>query len=150
MYFTIKALHLIFMVAWFAGLFYAFRLFVYHAENKDKPDCVAMLKVMEGRLYKVIIVPGMVLTWVFGIWMLVINSAFLSLPWMHIKLTLVFLLSGYTGFVGTTRRRFARDDVFLSSKQCRIINEVPTIFLILIIFLAVLGKNTGFLAGSGG
>jgi len=146
--YSLKALHLIFMVTWFAGLFYLFRLFVYHTEHKDAPDRVAMLKVMEARLYKVITVPGMVLTFVFGIGMLVVNTGYFSFPWMHAKLTLVVLLAGYTGYVGRVRRRYARDDVFLTSKQCRLINEVPTVFLILIVFLTVLGKNLGFMAGS--
>ena len=149
MYFTLKALHLIFMVTWFAGLFYMFRLFVYHTENKDKPEVTALLTVMEGRLYKVIIVPGMVLTFIFGIAMFFfpLGEGWLKMPWMHIKLTLVVLLAGYTGYVGRTRRRYAAGDIFLTSKQCRIINEVPTIFLIVVIFLTVLGKNTGLLAG---
>ncbi|MDJ0835744.1 MAG: protoporphyrinogen oxidase HemJ [Acidobacteriota bacterium] len=136
-YLVIKALHFIFMVAWFAGLFYMFRLFVYHTENKDNPDITKLFKVMEGRLYKIITVPAMVLTFVFGIIMIVMNMSLMQQGWMHIKLLLVVLLAGYTGFLGKTRRRYANDDVFLTSKQCRLLNEVPTVFLIAIVFTAV-------------
>jgi putative membrane protein len=135
-YYFCKAFHLIFMVAWFAGLFYMFRLFVYHTENKDKPEVTALLKVMARRLYKVITVPAMVLTFVFGIAMIVINPELMKQGWMHGKLLLVILLAGYTGFVGATRRRYERDEIRYSSKQCRMLNEVPTVFLILIVLLA--------------
>ncbi len=134
-YNILKALHLIFMVAWFAGLFYMFRILVYHAENKDKPEAVAVLKVMARRLYKIITVPSMVLTFVFGLAMVYLNTALFKAGWFHIKLTLVVLLAGYTGFVGAARRKFEADNLFLSAKQCRLWNEVPTVFLIAIIFL---------------
>lgn len=136
-YLWMKALHLIFMVAWFAGLFYMFRIFVYHAENKDKPEVVAVLKTMARKLYKIITVPAMVLTFVFGFAMVFMNTELFQQGWLHIKLTLVVLLAGYTGFIGKTRRRFEADDIFLTSKQCRIWNEVPTIFLIATILLMV-------------
>lgn len=135
-FFIVKALHLIAMVAWFAGLFYMFRLFVYHAENKDNADITALLKVMARRLYKIITVPAMVTTFVFGIAMLVMNTGIMKQPWMHIKLLLVILLAGYTGYIGKVRKRFAADDVYLTSKQCRIRNEVPTLFLFAIVLLA--------------
>ena len=137
MYFTFKALHLIAMVTWFAGLFYMFRLFVYHTENKDDASCVKMLKTMERKLYKIITVPGMVATFVFGFSMLALQPALFKQPWLHIKLTMLLMLGGYTGFVGKTRRRFENDDVYLTSKQCRLLNEVPTLFLVGIVFVAV-------------
>lgn len=137
LYLSMKALHLIFMVAWFAGLFYMFRLFVYHTENADKPEATKMLKVMEGKLYKIITVPAMVLTFIFGITMIALNPGLMQQAWMHGKLTLVILLAGYTGFIGRTRRKYANDEIVYTSKQCRWLNEVPTIFLLLIVFLAV-------------
>lgn len=137
LYFFFKAMHLIAMVTWFAGLFYLFRIFVYHSENANKPEVVAVLKVMARKLYKIIIVPGMVTTFVFGFAMIALNSSLMKQPWLHIKLTLVILLAGYTGFCGKTRRRFEADDIKYSSKACRIINEVPTLFLVAIIFIAV-------------
>ncbi|CAM2008016.1 protoporphyrinogen oxidase HemJ [Acanthopleuribacter pedis] len=137
MYLSLKALHLIAMVTWFAGLFYMFRLFVYHTENKDDAGCVTMLKTMERKLYKIITVPGMVATFVFGFSMLAMQPHLFKQPWLHIKLTMLLMLAGYTGFVGKTRRRFEKDDVYLTSKQCRLLNEVPTLFLVGIVFTAV-------------
>lgn len=139
----LKALHLIAMVAWFAGMFYMFRLFVYHVENRDRPEVTALLKIMAERLYRYITTPAMIATFVFGIAMLVVNPGYLKLAWVHLKLTLVLGLAGYHGFVGATRRRFAADDIRLTSKQCRILNEVPTLFLIAIVLLAVLRPTFG-------
>ena len=140
-YLVLKTLHLISMVAWFAGLFYMFRLFVYHTENKDNPDITKLLKVMEGRLYKIITVPAMVLTFVFGISMIMMNTGLMQQGWLHIKILLVVLLGGYTGFLGKTRRRYANDDIYLTSKQCRIFNEVPTLFLVAIMFLVIVFRQ---------
>ena len=139
----LKALHLISMVAWFAGMFYMFRLFVYHAENADKPEVTAVLKGMAEKLYRVITTPAMIATWVFGLAMLALNPSLFSQPWLHVKLTLLLGLSGYHGYVGSVRRRFANDDVCLTSRQCRIRNEVPTVFLIAIVLLAVLRPGFG-------
>lgn len=143
LYFLNKAMHLIAMVAWFAGIFYMFRLFVYHTENKDKPEITALLKIMARRLYYYITVPAMVATFVFGLLMPILNPYLWKQPWFHVKLTLVILLAGYTGYVGKTRRRYEKDDVYLTSKQCRILNEVPTIFLILIIFVVIFRYKFG-------
>jgi len=134
----LKALHLISMVAWFAGLFYMFRLFVYHAENADKPETTRLLTLMAKRLYTMITVPAFLATLVVGVAMLVANPAYLSMGWMHAKLTLVLLLICYHHYVGYVRKRFARGDVFLNSRQCRVWNEVPTLLLIAIVLLAVL------------
>lgn len=145
-YFFFKALHLVAMVAWFAGLFYIFRLFVYHVENAEKPEVTSVLKVMAKRLYKIIIVPAMLATFVCGIAMIVLNPSLMKQPWLHAKLTLVILLAGYTGFCGSTRRKFANDQINLSSRACRLWNEVPTVFLIVIVFLAVFRH---YMMGSG-
>jgi len=137
MYLTAKALHLIFMVAWFAGLFYMFRLFVYHTENKDNADRVDLLKIMSHRLYYYITTPAMIVTWSFGLTMLAFNPGYLGLLWMKIKLVLITVLTAYHFFIGYTLKRFKEDDVFLNSKQCRLWNEAPTPLLIAIILLAV-------------
>lgn len=134
----LKALHLIAMVAWFAGLFYMFRLFVYHAENQNKVDVVNVLKVMESRLLRIITIPAMIVTVVFGLAMLYYNPGYLKYIWIHIKLLCVLLLIIYTMFILYVMRRFHQGDVFLTSKQCRFLNEVPTLLLIAIILLAVL------------
>lgn len=138
MYSIYKAIHLISMVAWFAGLFYMFRLFVYHAENKNNPDIVELLKIMEYRLYHYITVPAGIATLIFGILTLSENQALLLSKWFHLKTALLVLLYAYTYMIFTVLKRFAKDDVFLTSKQCRIWNEVPTLFLIAIVVLAVL------------
>ena len=134
----LKALHLIAVVAWFAGLFYMFRLFVYHAENAAKPEVTDVLKTMAGRLYRVITTPALIASFVFGLGMVALQPGYLSLGWFQAKLGLVLGLAGYHGYVGRVRRRFAADDVYLTSRQCRIRNEVPTLFLIAIVLLAVL------------
>lgn len=138
MYLWLKALHFISMVAWFAGLFYIFRLFVYHVENKDKPDVTSTLEVMEKKLMFLIMFPAMTLTLVFGFWMLGKNPELMKQGWIHAKLTLVLLLVIYHHYAVYVRKKFLKKEFFLSSKACRIINEVPTICLILIIILAVL------------
>lgn len=137
MYFTFKALHLIGMVCWFAGLFYMFRLFVYWTENRDDGRTGTLLGTMSRRLYYYITWPSLAVTAVFGLSMLAVNPFHLKFGWMHVKLVLVFGLIGYHLFIGYTLKRFARGDFFLNSKQCRMINEAPVLFLIPIVFLAV-------------
>ena len=93
MYETLKAIHLIAVICWFAGLFYLPRLFVYHAMAEEKNN--EMLKTMERKLYKYIMNPSMVVTWVFGLWMLYLIPEWMQSGWLHAKLTLVVLLTGY-------------------------------------------------------
>jgi len=134
----LKALHLIAMVAWFAGVFYMFRLLVYQAENRDSHEVQALLVVMASRLYRAITVPAMLATLVFGLGMLASNPDYLRLGWMWLKLSLVLALVGYTLYIGRVRKRFESGDVFLTPRQCRVRNEVPLLFLIAIVLLAVL------------
>ena len=137
-YLVLKSLHLIGVVTWFAGLFYIFRLYVYHVENQDKPDVVAVLKVMERRLYYAITWPAMIFTLIFGVWLLCIQPELLRAGWLHAKFLMLLVLFGYHFFAGYTRGRFAKNDIFLTSRQCRFINEVPTIVLLIVVPLAVL------------
>ena len=100
--YTFKSLHIIGFVTWFAGLFYLARIFVYHVEANDKPETErnilqAQYNIMAERLYKIITNPAIIITWLFGIGMLVLNPAYLQGGWMHAKFLLVFLLSGYHG-----------------------------------------------------
>lgn len=134
----LKALHLIAMVAWFAGVFYMFRLLVYQAENRESHEVQALLVVMASRLYRAITVPAMLATLVFGLGMLASNPDYLRLGWMWLKLSLVLALVGYTLYIGRVRKRFESGDVFLTPRQCRVRNEVPLLFLIAIVLLAVL------------
>jgi putative membrane protein len=134
----LKALHLIFVVAWFAGLFYMFRLLVYQVENREKPEVLAVLRHMAERLYHVITTPAMIATLVFGLGMLVLNPAYLVSGWLLAKLVGVAGLVAYHLYVGRVRKRFAVGDYYLTSRQCRLRNEIPTGFLVVIVLLAVL------------
>lgn len=134
----LKALHLISMVAWFAGLFYLPRLFVYHAQASDTIS-LERFKLMERRLYRGIMNPAMIATLVFGGSMLVMGwPAYKTMGWMHAKLTLIVLLIGYHHVCGAYLKKFARGANTHSSKFYRWFNEVPTVFLIAIVILAVI------------
>ncbi|MBX7149648.1 CopD family protein [bacterium] len=138
MYLWIKAFHLIFMVAWFAGLFYIFRLFVYHVKYKDDSKLAAVYQVMEHKLLCYIMHPAMLLTVFFGGWLVYLNPQFLQQHWLRYKLVGVASLVAYQIFCHIVHVKFERKKFFLSEKACRIINEVPTLFLIMIILLVVL------------
>lgn len=133
-----KALHLIAMVAWFAGLFYIFRLFVYHVRHRDDSAMALIFSTMERRLLYGIMHPAMTLTLIGGVTMIVLHPAWFKEGWFHTKLLLVAFLIGYQIFAGRVQKRFAKGDYFLSEKACRWINEVPTVLLIAIVPLAVL------------
>jgi len=134
-YLTIKALHLIAVVAWFAGLFYLPRLFVYHLEN---PRAAAMFMLMERRLSLAIMTPAAIAAILCGIILLALNPAFLQQGWMHAKLGLVALLIAYHISLEAFRRRLAAGTCRQGARFFRFYNEVPTLFLILIVLLAVL------------
>ncbi len=138
LYLWIKAFHIIFMVAWFAGLFYIFRLFVYHVKFKDDSKMAQTYSMMEKKLLYMISHPAMGMTLLFGIWMLVLNPDLFKQGWMHAKLGAVVLLMAYQIFSGITFRRFRKGDYFLSEKACRIMNEVPTLLLIVMVLLVIL------------
>lgn len=135
MYLLLKVAHLLFIVSWFAGLFYIFRLFVYHAKEKDKKDVSRVLSIMESKLMKIIMYPASVIVLITGTSMLYLNPTLLKGPWMHIKLTSVLALFLYQELARRTKNRFSMGDFYLSERQCRFINEVPTIFLIIILFM---------------
>ena len=137
-YLTFKALHLIAVISWMAGLLYLPRIFVYHAETKENKGQSETFKLMEKRLYFYIMNPAMILSWVFGI-LLIHYQGVLSLGflWMKIKLGLVIILTGYHFYLLTVLKDFQIDSNTKSSKYFRIINEVPTILLIIIIFVVI-------------
>jgi len=146
MYYTAKALHLIFMVAWFAGLFYMPRLFIYQTEASQKPETerralVDQLKLMSNRLWYIITWPAFILTTGFAIWLLAINPDYLQQPWMHVKLGFVALLIGYHLSLQWMYKKLQRDQYPMSSTQLRFYNEAATILLFAIIFTATF-KNT--------
>ena len=131
----IKAWHVIFMVTWFAGLFYLPRLFVYHASATDGAG-IGRFRVMERRLF-IIMTIGAVLTATFGIWMLVINPALLRAGWMQAKLALLVLLVAYHAWCWQLLADFAAGRNVRPAAWFRWFNELPTIFLISIVLLAI-------------
>lgn len=133
----IKAIHLMAMVTWFAGIFYLPRLFVYHAMAEDQPS-IERFKVMERKLYRGITTPSMVVTLVFGFWLLGINAEYyLSQGWLHAKLVLIAILVGYHFVCGRFVRVFRDDRNTRSHVFYRVFNELPVLLLVGIIILAV-------------
>jgi putative membrane protein len=138
MFLTLKAFHIITMVAWFAGLFYLPRLFVYHADAHDDIS-IARFKVMERRLYYGITWPAAILTTILGLCLLCYNPIYyLKAGWMHAKLALVFILWIYHLICGHYLRKFSQNTNSKNSFFFRIFNELPTLFLISIVLLVVL------------
>ena len=136
MYEWIKALHVIAVISWMAGMLYLPRLFVYHCEAEIGSKQSETFKVMEWRLLKVIINPAMIVTWLAGLY-LAWSGHFFSSGWFHAKLTLVIILSGVHGFFVRWVKDFAADRNTRSQKFYRIINEVPTILMIFIVILVI-------------
>ena len=134
----VKALHVIAMVCWFAGLFYLPRLFVYHAMLDNDELGNERFKVMERKLYRGIMTPSAILTLVFGLALLGDSwEYFKDQPWMHIKLTLVAVLFGFHHWCGRTMKRFQQDLNKKSHTFYRWMNEVPTVLLIGIVMLVI-------------
>ena len=134
----LKSLHLIFMVTWFAGLFYLPRLFVYHTMSNDEIS-IERFKIMERKLYFGIMTPGAVLTLVFGVWLAAANdwNNYMSMAWFQVKLVLLLLLVCYHVHCGKLLKDFKHDRNRHSHVWYRWYNEMPVIFLIAIILLAV-------------
>ncbi len=133
----LKALHLIFMVTWFAGLFYLPRLFVYHAMSDDETS-LQRFCLMERKLLWGIATPGGVLTLIFGFWLLAYRPDLLSVGWMQLKLALIGVLVGYHAWCIVLQRRFARGDNRYGHVWYRWFNEAPVLVLAAVILLAVL------------
>ena len=137
-YLLLKSLHLIAAISWMAGLLYLPRIFVYHAEQLDNKNQEEVFKVMERKLFNYIMMPAMIFTWLFGLGLIYTSgfSVFLEL-WMQIKIGAILFLTLYHFYLGRCVRLFANNQNIKSSKFYRIINEVPTILLIIIIFVVV-------------
>lgn len=133
----LRALHIIAVISWMAGMLYLPRLFVYHADSEIGSDKSETFKIMERRLMKIIMNPAMILAWIFGLLMLYGNPGLLSEPWMHAKLLFVALMSGSHGMLSKHVRKFAADENQKSAKFFRIVNEVPTVLMIGIVIFAV-------------
>lgn len=136
-YLWVKTLHVFAMIAWMAGLFYLPRLFVYHADAVAGSELSETFKIMERRLYRIIMTPAMLATWGFALLLMMGNPAVMGQGWLHAKLLLVVLMTGFHGFLGRWRHHFVADANRHSGKFYRKINEVPTILLLAILALAI-------------
>ena len=137
-YLLFKSLHLIAVISWMAGLLYLPRIFVYHVENLKDKNTSLIFKTMEKKLYFYIMTPAMILTWIFGLILISsLGPEFFSATWIKLKLLLVILLTSYHFYLSKFLNDFKMDRNIKSSKFFRIINEVPTILLILIVFIIV-------------
>ena len=138
LYLLFKSLHLIAVISWMAGLLYLPRIFVYHVENYKKKEATEIFEIMEKRLFNYIMRPAMLLSWFLGI-ILILNIGIetFSFLWLQIKLILVFLLSVYNEYLGKCIKLLKIGENKKSAKFYRIINEIPTILLILIVFIVI-------------
>lgn len=157
----LKAIHVVGFVSWFAGMFYLGRLLVYHVEANDKPQpdqdiLKKQYQIMLWRVYKIIMNPAMMITWTAGLIMIALNPTYLDTSvgtpgWMHLKLTLLVLLTVYHVFNKRWIKKLEAGEIPYSDFKFRLLNEVPTIFLVLISFIAVYGLrgtlNYGYLFG---
>ena len=138
LYLLFKSLHLIALISWMAGLLYLPRIFVYHVENSEKKEATDVFEVMEKKLYFYIMTPAMILTWLFGILLIyIIGLEAFSYFWLQTKLTLVILLSIYHEYLRKCLISLKLGNNTRSSKFYRIINEIPTVLLIFIVFIIV-------------
>ena len=138
-YLIFKSLHIICVVAWMAALFYLPRLFAYHARVLPDSEANELFKIMERRLVRIIMTPSMLMTWMSGLCLLGVQGICASpLGWLHVKLFLVLLMSCFHGVFVRWMKSFARNQNCRSEKFYRVINEIPPILLILIVFLVVL------------
>ena len=150
-----KAFHIIGFVTWFAGLFYLVRMFVYHAEVDQKPkeiqeDWKKQFTLMQWRVYKIISTPAMVITWLFGLLMLFFNPAILDQSWIKIKLVLLVFLVIYHFYCKAIIIRQEKGEDKSTSFNYRLLNELPTLFLVAIVLLAVIRDFLDFLKLFGG
>ena len=132
----VKAIHIIAVIAWMAGIFYLPRLFVYHADSAPGSEKSETFKVMERRLYSAIMTPAMITTWLAGL-ALTTSGHFWTAPWLMAKLVLVALLTWFHVWLGWRIRDFAENNNTRSSRTYRIVNELPTLLVIGIVILVV-------------
>lgn len=148
----LKSLHIIFVITWFAGLFYIVRLFIYHTESEAKPSpekeiLQKQYKLMSKRLWYIITWPSCILTCIFAIWMLIQTPAYLTMSWMLIKLGFVGLLLVYHLACQKIYTQLQQDIIKYSSFKLRIFNEIATLLLFAIVFLVVLKSTINWVWG---
>src|SRR5690606_7416818 len=136
LYDWVQALSVILIITWMVGMLYWPRLFVYHADTAVGSEQSETFKVMERKLLRLIINPAMIATWVFGLWLAWKGFGFAG-GWLHAKIGLVILLSGAHGYLSASVRRFSADANRKTARHWRIVNEVPTVLMILIVILVI-------------
>ena len=137
-YLLFKSLHLIAVISWMAGLLYLPRIFVYHSENMKSKEICVVFKTMERRLFNYIMTPAMILSWFFGLILIsIIGFENLGLRWLQIKLVLIIFLTFYHFYLAVILANFKNDINKKTSKFYRWLNEVPTITLILVVFIII-------------
>ena len=137
-YLLFKSLHLIAVISWMAGLLYLPRIFVYHVENIQKKEATNIFEVMERKLFFYIMRPAMILSWVFGLVLIYLNGIeIFSQVWFQIKIVLMIFLSAYNDYLGKCLAALKNSTNTRSAKFFRVINEIPTVILIIVVFLAI-------------
>ncbi|MEJ6674446.1 MAG: CopD family protein [Flavobacteriales bacterium] len=151
-YLYVKALHIIFVVTWFAGLFYIPRLFIYQTEADDKLEPAKSIlqtqfKLMSKRLWYIITWPSAILASIFGIWLIYLNPVWLEQPWMLVKLAFVLALYFYHGFCQNIYNKLQKDIIKYSTFKLRIFNEISTIILFAVVFLVTIKSAISWVWG---
>lgn len=136
LYIWIKAVHVIAIISWMAGLVYLPRLFVYHSDSTVGSDRSETLKLMESRLYRLIMTPAMMIAWVLGLWLAWEGFGF-SGWWLWLKIAAVFALTMVHGYLGKSVRNFAADQREKPARHWRLVNEVPTVLMIFIVIMVI-------------
>jgi protoporphyrinogen IX oxidase len=152
MYPIMKSLHLIFMVSWLAGLFFLGRVMIYFVEAEDKPEKTAIQSFLSGgmkRVMSIVVWPSLIFTTAFGLHLAMVTDAF-AMPWFHLKMLLVILLIGYTHGLWSLSRKMIDGRKKPSVAKLRILNELPFVFLITIVFAVVLKDIAAALMASAG
>lgn len=138
LYLSLKAFHIMAVIAWFAGLFYVFRLFVYHIESNSE-DVKRLMETAELKLLRIIMNPAMIVAWILGISLIAMQwPEMMKQGWLHIKLLLVILLTAYHMYAAKVRKQLLAGTCKLSGKQARLINEVPAVIMIVVVLLVEL------------
>lgn len=151
-YLAIKSLHIVFVVSWFAALFYIVRLFIYDVEAEAKSDSERRIlqpqfRLMQWRLWYIIGWPAMILTVVFGVWMIVLNDGLLEMPWMQVKLGMIVGLIAYHLACERMLRQLKHGKIPMKSGMLRMWNELATLFLVAIVFVAVRKNSLNWIWG---
>ena len=137
-YYWLLSFHIISVISWMAGMFYLPRLYVYHTRLESGSDASEMFKEMERKLLRYIINPAMSATWIFGLALSFGQDSWNAGGWFYIKFSAVIILSGFHGYLSKWRKEFLRDENTHTEKYFRMMNEVPTVLMIIIVFMVFL------------